>query len=71
MTTHKTNHLMVYIKMNIRKNRTYIKVRIDYVDNTVNTEPGIAIYTYSRVLYHYVVNTVDTQPDDLYKTYHG
>ena len=48
MTTHPTNLLMKYINMNLHMNRTFIQGIIYYVDNTMNTEPGIDIDTYSR-----------------------
>ena len=71
MRTQQKKILMVYIKTNIIVNRTHIQGRIEYVDNNVNTEPGIAIDTYYGKLYNYVGNTVDTQPEDLYETYPG
>ena len=71
MRTQQKKILMVYIKTNIIVNRTHIQGRIEYVDNNVNTEPGIAIDTYYGNLYKYVGNTVDTQPEDLYETYPG
>ena len=40
--------------------RTHSQERIEYVENTVNREPGRPIDTYSGELYNYVGNTVDT-----------
>ena len=51
--------------------RTQIQGKIEYVDNTVNTEPVRDIYTYSGYVQNYIGNTVDKQPEDLYETYPG
>ena len=58
---------MVYIKMNLSTNRTYLQGIIYYIENTVNIEPGRDIDTKYGELYNYVGNTFDTSPEDLYK----
>ena len=50
---------MINTKANLRIHRTQIQVRIEYVDNTFNTEPGRVIEIYYGQLYNYVGNTVD------------
>ena len=49
----------------------HIQGKIEYVDNTTNTEPVRDIDTYSRYVYNYIGNTVDTQPADIHETYPG
>ena len=51
---------MICTKMNLHMNWTHIQGIIEYVDNTVSTEPEIYIETYYGGLYNYVGNTVDT-----------
>ena len=45
--------------MNLHMNIMHIKGIIEYIDNTVTTEPERARDTYSGELQNYVVNTVD------------
>ena len=45
---------------------TQIQGKIEYVDNTMNTEPVRAIDTYSGYVQNYIGNTVDKQPEDIY-----
>ena len=60
MTTHPTNLLMINMRMNLRIHRTQIRGIIEYVESTVNTEPGKDIEKYSGEVKNYVGNTVDT-----------
>ena len=67
------NTAKIYIDYNININIcmhiTHIQGKIEYVDNTVNTEPVRDIYTYSGYVQNYIGNTVDKKPEDLYETY--
>ena len=46
MTTQPTYLLMINTNMNLCIHRTQIQGRIEYVDNTLNKEPGRAIEIY-------------------------
>ena len=50
MTTHLTNLFRAYINMHVRIDRRNIQGGIEYVDNTVNIEPGIDMDIYSGKL---------------------
>ena len=56
---------MINTKMDLFMHRTQIQGRIEYVDNTVNTEPRRAIAAYYEEIYKYIGNKTDTYPGDL------
>ena len=47
MKTQPTNLLLINTNMNLFMHRMHIQGRIEYVENTVNIEPGRAIDIYS------------------------